>query len=65
LAIPYRRRRFLEDQGTVSRRSRQKALYSRRWMDLPSHQERRGFTIKNYICTYTFTYVLSIDRAYS
>ena len=30
VAIPYRKRRFRDDQGTVSHRSHQKALYPRR-----------------------------------
>ena len=30
VAIPYRKRRFRDDQGTVSLRSHQKALYPRR-----------------------------------
>ena len=45
VAIPYRRRRFRHHQGTFSLRSYQKALYSRRWMNLPSCQEMCDFTL--------------------
>jgi hypothetical protein len=44
VAIPYRRRRLHHQHGTLRLCSYQKAVYSRRWMDLPSYQERCGFT---------------------
>jgi hypothetical protein len=45
VAIPYRRQRFRYHQRTLRLCSYQKTLYAQRRMDLPSYQERCGFTL--------------------